>query len=117
MAEGTSPWKDEVDRVWNKRSRATQGAVAGLGEVWGAKPSVNEASFTGQTQEQFSADRHGWRKCGKRRSSFPPAFRAVARLVDYARYRRPPWMAEVRKTQEQFFRETLSMKGAHTCLN
>ena len=51
----------------------------------------------------------------KRRSIFPPAFRAAARLIDYARYRRPPWMAEVRsaepsvneasytgQTQEQF---------------
>jgi hypothetical protein len=32
-------------------------------EVRSAKPSVNEASFTGQTQEQFSADRQGRRWC------------------------------------------------------
>ena len=27
-AGGTTPWMGEVDRVWNRRSRATQGAVA-----------------------------------------------------------------------------------------
>jgi hypothetical protein len=49
------------ERVGNKRSSATPRAVAEearvrppwMAEVPGAKPSVNEASFTGQAQEQF----------------------------------------------------------------
>jgi hypothetical protein len=48
---------------------------------------VNEASFTGQTQQQFSVR--------------PPWMAEVLKTQEQFSVR-PPWMAEVLKTQEQF---------------